>query len=401
MGTTPVGQITAAGFIRPTFAYTLNYGQTNIRAIYGQDTYLGADSQDGQLVALEAQGVYDVSGVAEAVYNAFSPATAIGTGLDRVVKINGIARKRATYSTAPLRIIGRGDLVINNGSISDPAGNVWAFPAKVAIPNGGQVDVTITCQTKGAIGLSAGGIDTANGLGAFAVDTLQAGLQSAVTIASASPGQPVETDSGLRQRQSISTALPSLSINDGLAGALAALSGVNRLKVYENDTGITDISGIPGHCIAPVLDGGNASAIAQIIRLKKGPGVSTFGSTVQTISGTNGIPKQVAWSYLAAAPIAYAITLQNLGGLTLSIQQQIQQALSDWTNGLDIGEDVIRDQAFTAAKLYDGAGSKTFKIASFMLARVGVPMTLSDAFIAFNEAATCIPANVAITVLPS
>lgn len=398
MGSTPVCQITAAGCVRPTFADCLAYVQGSYRAIYGQDMVLDASSQDGQFMALLANAIHDANGETLAAYNSFSPSTAQGVGLDRVVKINNIRRKRATYSTAPLRVVGQAGITITGGIVTDPAGNQWALPASVLIPDAGEITVAITCQTIGSVVLSAGGIDTANGKGSIA--TVTRGWQACNTTASASVGQPVETDSGLRQRQAISTAIPSQTLVDGLKGALAAITGVTRLKVYENDQGFTDVNGIPGGCLAIVLDGGDPSVIAQVIQRKKGPGVSTYGTTTRTVTSTSGIPKDVAFFYLTQVPVSFALDVTNLGGFTESIQAQIGASLAAFTNGLDIGEDVNFDQAWAAAKLYDGAGSKTYRLNSLTIGRVGSVLTSSDVPMLFTEAASGDASNVAFAVHP-
>lgn len=399
MGATPVCQITAAGCVRPTFADCLAYVQDSYRSIYGQDLNLDPATQDGQFMVLLAYGIYDANGETLAAYNSFSPATAQGTGLDRNVKLNGIRRKRATYSTVPLLLIGQAGITITGGVVTDPAGNQWSIPSPVIIPDVGQILLTATCQTIGAVSLPAGTIDTANGKGSIA--TVTRGWQSVTNTADASVGQPVESDSALRQRQSMSTALPSLRLLDGLKGALAAVANVNRLDVYQNTKGYRDANGIPGHAIAVVVDGGDPAVLAQVIELKKGPGVSTYGSTIQTVTSSNGISDAIAFFYLVNVPISYAVTVQNLGGYTQAIENQWKASLSAFINGLSIGEDVERDQAFAAAKLYDGAGSKTFKIVSFTQSRGGQPLFPTDVPIAFYEAASCDVSNIAVTVLPA
>ncbi len=62
MGATPVCQITAAGVVRPDFDACLGYVQALYRSIYGVDLYLGADSQDGQFMALLANAIHDCNG---------------------------------------------------------------------------------------------------------------------------------------------------------------------------------------------------------------------------------------------------------------------------------------------------------------------------------------------------
>ncbi|WP_207105494.1 baseplate J/gp47 family protein [Methylobacterium sp. P1-11] len=355
-------------------------------------------TQDGQFLALLAYAIHDANGETLAAYNSFSPSTAQGTGLDRNVKLNGIRRKRATYSTAPFLIVGQAGIEIDGGIVTDAAGNQWALPSVVVIPDIGQITVTATCQTIGAITLSAGAVDTANGKGSIA--TITRGWQTATNTAAASVGLAVETDSALRQRQAISTALPSQRLIDGLTGALAAIAGVNRLKVHENPTNARDVNGIPGHMIAAVVDGGDPAAIASVIELKKGPGVSTFGTTVQTVQPIDNstIPQDVAFFYLTQVPITYQVTVRNLGGYTASAEGIWKAALADFVNGLAIGEDVEWDQAFAAAKNFDGLGSKTFKIISFKQARDGGTPTEADVPIAFYEAGMCSAANIAVTV---
>ncbi|WP_042720517.1 baseplate J/gp47 family protein, partial [Herbaspirillum sp. B65] len=240
MGTTPVCQITVAGCIRPTFADCLTYVQATYRAIYGTDIYLGADCQDGQFMTLLANALHDANGETLATYNAYSPATAQGAGLSSVVKINGIRRKRATFSTCDFLCVGQSFVAVSGGIVTDPVGYQWSLPSFV-IPATGQITVTGTCMTIGSVALAAGAVDTAAGKGAIA--TVQRGWQSVTNPVAAAVGAPVETDSQLRQRQSLSVALPAQTVLGGLVGALSAISGVARLRAYENSTNQPDANG--------------------------------------------------------------------------------------------------------------------------------------------------------------
>ncbi len=96
------------GITVPAYADILTYLKDAYRTIYGADVYLEPDSQDGQLLAIFAAAINDANAMAAAVYNAFSPATAQGVGLSSVVKINGIARAVASFSTVDVLIVGGG-----------------------------------------------------------------------------------------------------------------------------------------------------------------------------------------------------------------------------------------------------------------------------------------------------
>ena len=78
---------------------------------YGSDAVLTPDSQDGQLLAVFAQAIYDNGQALIAIYNSFSPATAQGAGLSSLVKINGLAR-----DVAPAPGRGRGSGCTRRGA---------------------------------------------------------------------------------------------------------------------------------------------------------------------------------------------------------------------------------------------------------------------------------------------
>jgi uncharacterized phage protein gp47/JayE len=394
VGQTPVLRITEAGAAKPTLAECLAYVQGVYRSIYGQDTYLGNDSQDGQFVALLAQALDDVNGAALSTYNGYSPSSAQGAGLSSIVKNVGIRRKIPTYSTDDFLHVGRAFTTVTGGLVTDPAGYQWAFPT-FTIPETGQILVTGTCTTIGAIALAAGAVDTVNGKGAIA--TVQNGWQSAMNPSAAALGAPVESDSQLRQRQAASVALPSQTLLGGLVGALYAVSGVTRLRAYENDTNQPDANKIPGKGISIVVDGGDANVIAALISLKKGA-AGTYGSTVVSVTDDVGISRNINFFRPMQVPISYHIVIKPLVGYTAAVEAQIQQALASWTTDLGIGNGILLSRAYAPADLSDQPTGSTFEIVPNQLtvARDGHVPTGNDVPIAFNEAPICVPASVTI-----
>jgi uncharacterized phage protein gp47/JayE len=395
VGQTPVLRITETGAAKPTLAECLAYVQGVYRSIYGQDTYLGNDCQDGQFLALLAQALDDVNGTALATYNGYSPSSAQGAGLSSIVKNVGIRRKIPTYSTDDFLHVGRAFTTVTGGLVTDPAGYQWAFP-DFTIPETGQVLVTGTCTTLGAITLSAGAVDTANGKGAIA--TVQNGWQSAMNPSAAAPGAPVERDSQLRQRQAASVALPSQTLLGGLVGSLYAVSGVTRLRAYENDTNQPDANGIPGKGISIVVEGGEAIQIASLIALKKGA-AGTWGSTSVPITDDVGITRNINFFRPTIIPITYTMTIRPKAGYTSDVEAQIQASLAVWTTDLGIGNGIALSKAYVPADLSDQPTGSTFEIIpnSLTAARDGQIPIAADVVLAFNEAPICVPANVTFT----
>ena len=123
------------GIHLPDYPTVLDHVKGVMHDIYGDDLYIEADSQDGQLCAAFALMMHDTYALCGDVYNAFSPSTAQGAGLSSVIKINGIRRKAASYSTVDLRIVGQVGTIVTGGKAEDVAGQKWLLPARVVIPS--------------------------------------------------------------------------------------------------------------------------------------------------------------------------------------------------------------------------------------------------------------------------
>lgn len=391
--TTPICTIDAFGIHAPDYSDVLSYFVDGFRSIFGQDIYLEPDAQDFQLIAIFALALNDANAMAVATYNSFSPSTAQGVGLSRVVKINGIARAVPTRSTVDLVLVGQAGTTITDGIASDDAGARWTLPASVTIPVDGDITVTATAAELGAITAPANSITT--------IATPTRGWQSVNNPAAAVPGAPVENDAALRQRQTVSTALPSNTVLEGVIGAIWGVLGVTRLEAYENDTDVADSHGIPSHSLALVIEGGDATAIAGAIAAKKSPGSGTYGTTSVTVADAYGIPHIIRFYRPTNVPITVAISLKVLAGYTTAVETSIKQAVADYVNATRIGGlpsgTVEWDGAVAAAKSV--AGKAAFRLVSLALSRSGGAGT-PDVPLAFNEAATCAAGAVTVTVVP-
>ncbi|MDM8357466.1 baseplate J/gp47 family protein [Pandoraea communis] len=388
--TTTAPTIDATGIHAPTYADVLDYLQTQYRAIYGQDTYLEPDSKDGQFLAIIAAAINDGNSVSIAIYNSFSPATAQYAALSSNVKINGIRRHDSSYSTSDVLIVGQAGTTITNGLVQDANQVNWALPVTVNIPPGGGITVTATCTKIGAIEAPAGTITK--------IMTPALGWQTVTNQSDAAPGAPVETDAALRARQTTSTAIPSLTVFEGTIGAVANVPGVTRYAGYENDTNATDANGLPAHSIALVVEGGDATAIANAIAAKKGPGGGTTGTTAVTVNDVYGRQIVIRFYRPTNQAVSAVVRFNALAGFTTAISQSVQQAISDYINSIAIGGGlpgvVEWDACIAAAKSVPGGN--TFKIVSLALTGPAGPGS-PDVPLAFNQAAMSTPASITMT----
>jgi uncharacterized phage protein gp47/JayE len=384
----PVCTIDEFGIHKPDYEEARSYFVAAFQGIFGDDIYVDPDSQDGQQIAILSSAVNDANAMAVEVYNSFSPSSGRGVGLSSTVKINGIKRRVASFSTVDLLITGQSGTTITNGVATDDAGNRWALPASVTIPPDGDIAVTATSKAIGAIAAAANTITS--------IGTPTRGWQAVTNPAAATPGAPVENDAQLRIRQSVSTAIPSLTVFEGTLGAVASIVGVSRYRGYENDQDTTNADGIPGHTISLVVDGGDAQAIGEAIAAKKAPGTGTFGTTSIDVIDEYGVTRAIKFFRPASVGIKAEITLTRRQGYSTAIETQIKQAVVDYINAIRIGDDVIRSKLYLPANLFGGAGSQSFEIGALQIAKLADPLGNSDVVIAFNQAATASIANISI-----
>lgn len=385
----PVFSVTETGISAPSYEEIYEYLKGRMRAIFGDDINLDADTQDGQMVGIVAAAISDVNAQAIAVYNAYNPTTAKGVALDSAVKVNGITRQAASHSQVDLRIVGQAGTHIVNGVALDEAENKWNLPADVVVPPAGEITVTAIAAEEGDIRAPAG---TVNRIG-----TPTLGWQTVENILAAEPGAPVQTDLELRVQQSKSTALPSVSLWEGIIGSLLTTAGVRRVSGIKNDGDTPTSEGVPGHSIAMIVDGGEVADIAKTIFLKKGEGVGTYGSTSYNYLDTYGFPNTIKFSRPTIVPAYCKLTIAPAADYLSSAEDEIKARIVAYINSLGIGESVnIARVLASAVKTDAGVVDERFSVEAITLGRSATAQTADSLAIAWNEAVSCAPENVTV-----
>ena len=384
--------VTAEGISAPDYQTVLDTITGYFQQIYGSDAYLEPDSKDGQMVALVALAIHDANNTAISVYRSFSPATALGDALTSNVKINGITRRAATNSTVDLLLTGTVGTTITNGSVRDTNSVVWNLPATVVIGTDGTVVATATCANSGAVAAVAGSV---NG-----INTPTRGWASVTNPLAATVGVAAETDAELRVRQSQSVALASLTPFDAVDGAIANVEGVTRHKLFENDTEVTDVNGLPAHSISAVVEGGDATVIANTIRSVKGQGVSTFGMTAVVVTDRYGNPYTIRFSRPVDVPVFVSITLRALTGYTSDVGDEMKAAVASYINSLAIGDSVLLSRVYSPANLgvVSGGNARYYDIMELLIGRSADSVAAANLTVLYDEAVSCSVENIEITV---
>lgn len=383
--------IDASGLHIPAYTDILAELVDQARSIFGDDIYLGNDAADYQFLAVLALKISDTMQAVQLAYNNRSPATAIGSGLDALVKLNGLARKVPSYSTAQLTIIGTAGITISNGVARDIAGYRWKLPASVLIGLGGSATVTAICETLGAIQATSGTITI--------IDTPTAGWTSVTNPAAAVPGQPVEEDSGLRARQALSTELPSQTILAGTIAALAALSGVTRYRVYENPTNMADGNGHPAHSITCVVEGGTDADVARTIYDNRGLGCYTNGDvTIAVEDSLNRTETPIRFYRPTYVPVYVGIEIDPFSGYVSTMADDIKAAVAAYLNTLRIGQDVSVSPLYSPVlSVIADLSMPEFAVRSLLIGLSSGSLGTADLAIDFDEVAQGDVAYITIT----
>ncbi len=389
--------IDETGFHYPTYQDIVDDLVAGAKSIFGDDIYLENDSADYQLISIFALKTYDTLQAVAMAYNSRSPATAVGVGLDSVVKLNGIARKAGSRSTADVVITGTAYTQIVNGSVKDVNDVVWNLPANVSIPTSGTVTATATCSETGPVAAAANEITKIN--------TPTFGWLTVTNPAAAVPGTEAETDAELRVRQSLSVAGPSQTMLAGTYAAIAALENVQRVAVYENDTNSAAVDpdtnpyGLPAHSITCVVEGGDTEDIATAILLHKGIGCATHGDVSESITDAGGYANTINFYRPTAVPIHVDIELIPYTSYTDTMATKVKEAVIDYLTDFAIAADVsVSLLAGVAIAVNDDLKNPAFGISYVHIGKTAGTLAASDIAINYNEVATVSAANVNVGV---
>jgi uncharacterized phage protein gp47/JayE len=393
----PTPTISATGIAVPTYEDYYDYLVGVVQFLYGTDINIDSDTQDGQLIGVQAQAMADTANAACNAYNAMSPNTAQGVGLSSVVKINGIARESAFNSTVLQTINGVVGTTIENGIVADILGNQWSLPASVTIPTGGTINVTATAVESGPIAAAVNSLTV--------IVTPTAGWYTTTNPDAAAPGSPIEQDGELRQRQTLSTALPSQAIVIGLQGALLALPDVDDAVVYENDTSAT-VGVIPAKSIWAVVYGGNNAQIGTTIATLKSLGCGTYGNTSYTYNPPNGQPPiTINYGIPTQDRIIATLTLTSNSSYTSDIGAEAVAALSAYINSTGIGGLIEWDECILQSKWLGNPqtspfnnDSLAFRVAGLTLGLFGGSQSAADLQTAQGHIATSAITDITLVV---
>lgn len=369
---------------------------------------LEPSTPDGLKLAHDSEvfGAFDET--LQQAYNSKDPNKASGYDLDVVATLTGTTRSEGSASSVSLLLTGVATTTVVPAGTrfrSSVTGSVWTLEQTWTLDSSGQGTASATCDTVGPTEADAGTI-------VEIVDTVS-GLVSVNNPTPATPGTNAESDSSLRVKRATAVGRPGNNQIDSMLGELFAVTGVRRVRVYENDTNLTDANGLPPHSIAPVVDGGTDEAVALAIYIKKNPGVALYSAgtpvTINVASPTYPTNvKTIKFSRPTYVDIVVNIVLKNDGTLPSqeALEPVIQNAFIDFVDGdlipteygfkvdgFDIGEDVPYSTLFTPINQVIGQYGNSY------VQSMTVNGSTSNVDIDFNELSRWTKSNITVSIV--
>lgn len=338
---------------------------------------LDPSTPDGLKMAHDAEIFYALDETLQRAYNSKDPNKAKGNDLDIICSLTGTIRSSGSRSSVELTLTATPGTVILKGNRFESAvtGSRWSTDQTVTADGSGSATVNATCTVAGPTQADA---DTITRI----VDVV-AGLASVNNADPATPGTDTQRDEQLRVTRATAVGRPGNNQIDSMIGELFGVSGVRRVKVYENDTNSAAVTadnphGLPAHSIAPVIDGGTDDDVAMAIYLKKNPGalLHQAGTPFEVLVTSPKYPtnqKLIRASRPIYVDMIAVINVANDGTLPPNADQLIKEAVMEYAagdlipadvgfkiSGFDIGESVPYSSMFTPINKVIGAYGNSY-----------------------------------------
>lgn len=180
------------------------------------------------------------------------------------------------------------------------------------------------------------------------VSTPVSGLDSVNNPVALTIGREEETDEELRVRHTESVQIAGTATVTAIQSSLASIQGVTQALVVENRGTTTDGEGRPAKSYECVVEGGNEDDIGAKIWETKPAGVETYGDILNIVTDVNGNSQAVYFSRPEPSYIWVEVdyTLYDEESFPLDGEDSIKQAIVDYAEALDLGDDVIPKRFF-------------------------------------------------------
>lgn len=171
-----------------------------------------------------------------------------------------------------------------------------------------------------------------------------AGMTAVVNVGPYIAGRHAETDIEFRRSYADKIYNRSSSMVESIRSAiLSNVQGILSCAVYQNDSNVVDSMGRWPHSVEVVVDGGDATEIAQQILYTKAGGISSFGSVEVTLPGEYGEEIVVRFNRPTYVKVWFkvGVTLSKTTNPPINYAELIKNQILEKVGELEAGDSVI------------------------------------------------------------
>jgi uncharacterized phage protein gp47/JayE len=232
------------------------------RNIFGDDISIESDTPDGQMIGIYAEASVDLRELIVEGVGSIDPNQAEGRALDQRMSINGLKRKRGTFTQINIAV--RVSMAVNltglDGNkeslevgeafgVQDEEGNKFYLLQSVSIAGEGSYLYPFRAEKLGAV------IVLPNTL-TIPVTVIRGVASVNNTESPLNIGDDEESDFDLRRRKERTYSITGQGFIDNITSAVNAVNGVTSVQVYENIEEFEDAFGVPAHGVWCIVEGG-------------------------------------------------------------------------------------------------------------------------------------------------
>lgn len=203
-----------------------------------------------------------------------------------------------------------------------------------------------------------------------------------------------ETDDEYRKRLIMENAAKSGPTANGIKSALMNVAGVREVGIVDNSTGSTDSNGNPPYSVHIYVLGGAPADVAQALNDNVAAGVTLVGTQSVNVADDNGNVAAIHFDFATNKPIYVQVHLKTDDSWNGdSGVQDIQSAISDSINALEMGQTVLLTKLYPVIYGEDGVSEAQVTIGTSASALASNDIT-SQQF----EVPVCDPNNVEVII---
>lgn len=330
-------------------------GNSSAKFLTVQSGVVGAGIDEVQTITFSS---VPTSGTFELVYNGTEVTSAINWN-DNAATIQTELNGLASLSTVTVSGDFTNGFVVTFTGADGQQEQPLLTTQNNSLDAGGAVTITVTETTKGYgpfvdLPMEAENTGPTQALSGTltVIETPEPGITGITNLLDADLGRNVETDPDFRQRRNENLQKTGTTTLGGIRAALLEVENVDQVEVIENDSLTTDAGGRPGKSYECFVLSGADQDIGQVVWDTKPAGIQTHGDIDVNVTDSQGVVQTVSFSRPSEINIWLIVNItkntdSSEGPLyPTDGDDQVQQAILDYTQDFRMGQDVINNQLY-------------------------------------------------------